>query len=130
MFTLNSIVLPTYYKYEKNNKNELNNNGLYKKNFYNSVSNYSLNNNSINLTNECDIMELGMRKNISNDTPNINITISPKKKNKKKRKGRRKKQITTQNKNNNLFNIFNLSYIKIGLITFFGITLFTYYHKK
>lgn len=121
MFTLNSIVLPPY--------SDNNNNGLYQSPFYNNISNYSLNN-SINYTDEFNLMESGLRNNALSNIPNINMTISPKKNKKKKKKRRRKKQISTINKNNNLFSIFNLSYIKIGLITFFGITLFTYYHKK
>jgi hypothetical protein len=123
MFTLNSIVLPPYYNYVNNN------NDLYQRPFYNNISNYRLNN-SINYTDEFNIMESGLRNNALTNIPNINMTISPKKNKKKKKKRRRKKNISTQNKNNNLFNIFNLFYIRIGIISIFGIALFTYYHKK
>ena len=79
MFTLNSIVLPPY----SDNKTKINNNNdLFQRPFYNNISNYSLNN-SINYTDDVNLMESGLRNNALTNIPNINMTIGPKK-NKKK----------------------------------------------
>ena len=85
MFTLNSIVFPPYYNYVNNN------NDLYQRSFYSNISNYRLNN-SINYTDEFNIMESGLRNNVLSNIPNINMTISPKKKKKKKEEKKEKKK--------------------------------------
>ena len=70
-------------------------------------------------------MELGLNNQVFNQVPNINMTISPKK-NKRKKRVKKNGQIKKKKE----YIAFNYTYLKYGILTILGISLFSYFYQK